>query len=1020
MLTYAELRQRGIRHLEQMTGKTWTDFNTHDPGITLLEALCYSLTDLSYRTEYDIADLLADGDSDPFASLHSPAALLTTRAVTADDLRRLIIDVEGVKNAWIENIEERLPSTFELLLGLYRVVVETSSEREGIHVRREVGRRLHKNRGLCEDFTDIVILDPVKVCVDATVEIGRVDDPANTYAQILDAIAEIVSPTVHFSTLADRLATGATIEEIFEGPLLEHGFITDEELARAERRVAIHSSDIIHAVMDVPGVRAITEVVMRAGDMGDTWSLDIPSDRAARLDRAFSRITLQNAGLPVAIGDPAPAEPAPRRNKVGANAGITYPSARNRNVGVYHSVQRYLPDLYGINAAGLPDSATAKRKGRAKQLQAYLMFFDQLMANQFAQLAHVKDLFSIYRAQDDQEERTYFTQTVQEPTLGLATVAKATQIMLESMTEQPDERLARKHRFLNHLLARFSENLNDRYIAAGSDAPDAIPKLLVHKQKFLEQYPRISGSRGTAFDGLGPWGSANPSGLEERIKFKLGLFEDDGEVMIVIEHILTRPSQLHQFDWLLEKLPTTVNDPYSLKLTFVFPGDNGRFANQDGDTYPFREIVERTLRDQTPAHIGTYVSWLDNAAWDEFSVAHKEWRRRRREHLASKLGISIGLDSRLRTTLVNQPLVPGYSAVTGSEPYLLEYGESIVVKVDGSQEGGASYSLHRAADDAVISITPVTGNGKTITLESEPINEDAVVRIQVERLFDDTILLDTVLTLEVRANPAVGVEATGSPLVNPQGPSSITIHDAQTSAYYSVYARKLLDADFFQSELDATLTVPVPGIDDISAAAIMRFVPPPSEAWKESDYTLVSEVVAGNGGDLQISVGTIPYDSALIVRAHKDHGATPVDATDIQITQSAVLLARPNSAPNLRIEQVSNDVVALQGGEPGVKYYLLDPVSHAILGRPAYFNRQDTVDPTQNRGIGQLRIARDLVVGRSPIADSANRTTTTPLDPQVTLSSWPASNTVQVMAVFARTGVAWAEAKTITIEMAES
>ena len=27
----------------------WTDHNTHDPGITVLEALCYVLTDLQYR-----------------------------------------------------------------------------------------------------------------------------------------------------------------------------------------------------------------------------------------------------------------------------------------------------------------------------------------------------------------------------------------------------------------------------------------------------------------------------------------------------------------------------------------------------------------------------------------------------------------------------------------------------------------------------------------------------------------------------------------------------------------------------------------------------------------------------------------------------------------------------------------------------------------------------------------------------------------------------------------------------------
>jgi len=299
MLTYATLRERGIRHLERMTGRSWTDFNTHDPGITLLEALCYTLTDLFYRTDFDVSDLLADAGCNPYASFHEPAELLTTRAVTIDDLRRIVLDVEGVKNAWIESVEEFTPGRIVPLTGLYRVVVEASSEREGVQVRREVGRKLHSNRGLCEDFTDVVVLDPIKVRVDAKVEIGRVDDPAVTYAQILDAISEIISPTIPFATLAERLATGATMEEVFDGPLLQHGFITDEALANAYRREAIHSSDIVHAVMDVPGVRAVTEVVMRAGEQSDTWSLKIPPERAPRLDRVFSKITLKSAWKPV-------------------------------------------------------------------------------------------------------------------------------------------------------------------------------------------------------------------------------------------------------------------------------------------------------------------------------------------------------------------------------------------------------------------------------------------------------------------------------------------------------------------------------------------------------------------------------------------------------------------------------------------------------------------------------------------------------------------------------------------------
>jgi len=56
---YRFLRKEGIALIQNLSGDSWTDYNTHDPGITLLEAICYALTDLGYRTSFDIQDILA-------------------------------------------------------------------------------------------------------------------------------------------------------------------------------------------------------------------------------------------------------------------------------------------------------------------------------------------------------------------------------------------------------------------------------------------------------------------------------------------------------------------------------------------------------------------------------------------------------------------------------------------------------------------------------------------------------------------------------------------------------------------------------------------------------------------------------------------------------------------------------------------------------------------------------------------------------------------------------------------------
>src|SRR3954452_4711574 len=98
-MDYAALRAAGIRQLERLAGPQWTDFNTHDPGITILEQLCYAITDLGYRTAYPMPELLAGGD--PW--LPGPEDILTTDPVTADDVRKLAIDIAGVGNAWVED-----------------------------------------------------------------------------------------------------------------------------------------------------------------------------------------------------------------------------------------------------------------------------------------------------------------------------------------------------------------------------------------------------------------------------------------------------------------------------------------------------------------------------------------------------------------------------------------------------------------------------------------------------------------------------------------------------------------------------------------------------------------------------------------------------------------------------------------------------------------------------------------------------------------------------------------------------
>jgi hypothetical protein len=102
---FAALRELGMEYIRALSGSHWTDHNLHDPGITALEALCYALTDISYRTNFAIRDLLADpsnSDSPPEESGLFPAhAILPTSPLTIADYRKLLLKLRNVRNAWL-------------------------------------------------------------------------------------------------------------------------------------------------------------------------------------------------------------------------------------------------------------------------------------------------------------------------------------------------------------------------------------------------------------------------------------------------------------------------------------------------------------------------------------------------------------------------------------------------------------------------------------------------------------------------------------------------------------------------------------------------------------------------------------------------------------------------------------------------------------------------------------------------------------------------------------------------------
>lgn len=858
---FYHLRRKGIEFIEQMGSAKWTDYNIHDPGITILEALCYAINDLAYRTGWDINDLLALDtlSTEPSGTYQNqaffpPWEILTVNPVTPDDFRRILINLERVRNAWIfctdsscdpgyyawcEEGKLKLsyhPSDFEnnpqpvVLNGIYDALLElendpelgdlndhkieqtlTFKDQNGSHpivmelrfpeknlpaggiwsaliankaesgmasgiklaiksVRlgaardfdlftapgldseekrdeylrkhwnalfyldlevvltdpaagtsetvtfKQITMRLYSDaaarrgttakdlrelfvdipapgkprlgrqysgsgmvmlcrdklkkageavasakselqacRNLSEDYRNIRVAGIEEVAVCADVDVRPDADIELVQAKIWLEIEQYFNPPVPFYSLQELIDSGLLMEEIFNGPALENGFIKSEDLQAAQQKQVLRASDIINRLMKIDGVIAIHQLQMVKYDSegslvkgtvdpdlqgaspvfnpeknAASWLMYISRQHQPRLYRNASRFLFFKDGLPF----------KPRMDEASATLTqlrgeserpkfrtdfkkLPLPTGKYRNPGDYFPVQYSFPLTYGIGPAGVPAGASPKRKAQAQQLKEYLMVFEQLLGNAYAQLANLRNLFSL----DPALKQTYFVKEFSSAIIdGYDQITKAglDASAIHEMVETVPEFLKRRNRFLDHLLARFGEQFGEYALLLTSlkGEQTAQDLLIGDKISFLKEYPQISRDRAKGFNYRKALSVDNVPGIKKRVSLLLGSSDMD---LIVVEHLLLRPK--FPGDALYPACTDGAcavcgdEDPYSFRMTFVMPGWMEPFDTN----LEMRDFADRTIRQETPAHLLGKICWIARDEYVRFEEAWSEW-----------------------------------------------------------------------------------------------------------------------------------------------------------------------------------------------------------------------------------------------------------------------------------------------------------------------------------------------------------------------------------------------------------
>lgn len=570
-LDFDFLRKQGIAYIEALGSSLWTDYNSHDPGITILEVLCYAITDLGARMALPMESLLAKENNFDYLKEQFLTAegALPINPVTPQDYRKLFIDLDGIKNAWLMKHEKKVYidckedklsyQAFEIdpkdqhefiLNGLYDILIEidpldektfntkTKKDTRLKELKKLVRETYHAHRNLCEDLIHIEEVSefPIKVC--AQVELLPNADEELVHALILRAITNYLSPSLRFYSLKEMLEKGYGTEGIFNGPLLQNGFLDSEELQASELTKEVRLSDLIKIIQKIEGVDIIRDITVTMCDAktpdSQIWNLCVPENlKPVLCDKSV--FSYFKGFLPLNINTDALAKHQENLKNIDDTAfkavssttkSLEIPSSEYLDIGIYSTVQNDFPDVYGTGQLGVKARATTAEKAQAKQLKAYLLFFDQILASYFAHLQKVKETLSINGELKD----TYFTQVVANvKNRGELVSSNYTNEKLnEELFKSLDDKVVRRNQTLDHLLARFAENFSDyAFLMKQLYGSFSEKEVIETKERFLQNYKDIGCERPLSFNYWKQttenlWDTANISSFQKRIALLTG------------------------------------------------------------------------------------------------------------------------------------------------------------------------------------------------------------------------------------------------------------------------------------------------------------------------------------------------------------------------------------------------------------------------------------------------------------------------------------------------------------------
>ncbi|MCF7696890.1 hypothetical protein KPG66_12550 [Mycetohabitans sp. B2] len=433
--------------LATYASKSWSDKAEHDPGITLLQALTYGVSDLAYRHTHPLVDLLTPATSGSqarqaqgvFPESFGPQWALTCTPITAEDYRRALLDLHSDKESdpfYFRNIQLVCESDEQYytywynvktrqfqfsnkdaaqklhLLGGYQLFVEPNRNANLGQAQEALDKFLFENRNICEQVRTITWLKPQPVNVHLEVDL---DDDCQDYERVMADLYALVddwiSPKPARSASDALIAQGWSTDDIYDGPYLNHGWITALPPAVDYRNK--QTVDISGLACHLLNVRGITRIRTLHCGQNTGWTQDIPAQHypVAWGDQPIE--ILAGKDSPVKLfkrGQHLLPEVQSIRRYVKTSEPLgnvlpTLPMGRDRNVGQALSISALLPACYGLQDASDDAKLTTDKKLQRQNLRQFLQLFEDCLTTERQQLAMLPQRLAFNRDRQKVEEQ---------------------------------------------------------------------------------------------------------------------------------------------------------------------------------------------------------------------------------------------------------------------------------------------------------------------------------------------------------------------------------------------------------------------------------------------------------------------------------------------------------------------------------------------------------------------------------------------------------------------------------------